>query len=100
MSIAATVSSAASAAVLAFMRRDAIVVTIARDVPTASGNTIDVLRIRVPGTGVERSYFLNAVTEVTTSAAGVSEQHLALTPMRAPAAPAASALPAEEAATA
>lgn len=96
-SVAAQVSAAVSAAVRAFSDPSGLVITIARGVPTKSGDTRDLLRIRNNATQETVSYFLNASTEETTNANGVTEQHFAIRPMRAPApaptAPAASECP-------
>lgn len=76
-----SIATKSPASVRSFLASDALVVTIARGVPTENG-TIDVLRIRSNATGVEKSYFLNAVSEPETVAGGVVEQMLALKAMR------------------
>ena len=84
------VASAVSLAVRAFSDRNALVISIARGVPTKSGQRRDLLRITDNSTGKSESYFLNASTDETTMPNGVVEQHFAVRRMRdaAPAAPA------------
>lgn len=84
-SVAAQVSAAVSAAVRAFSDPSGLVITIARGVPTKSGERRDLLRIRNNATQETVSYFLNATTDEIANANGVTEQHFAIRQMRAPA---------------
>lgn len=96
VSVAAQVSAAVAAAVRAFSDPSGLVITIARGVPTKSGERRDLLRIRNNATQETTSYFLNATTDEITNANGVTEQHFAIRPMR-PQAPSTAAVAASDA---
>ena len=68
------VSGEVASAVREFMRSDALIVTIKRNVPSKSGGTFDMLTVRDNATGRVTEYFLNATTpETVNEKSGVSE---------------------------
>lgn len=75
-SVASNMSPKVAAAVRAFMRPDAVVITITRNIPTASGGTFD--KVTITGNGVVHEYYLNAVTPEHTQANGIVEQSIAI----------------------